>query len=162
MFLLLFQKLELSQEEVHLANSGNVSPTELASQIPEKNGSYSLYRFDHSHEGDYLRLFGKDTRLTSCIEWWFIFNANLMQKQIKHLDQLTPGVLLTGEVVLRLRFIFFFYITFNSQGYIATVSLQWEEPVHTSWSRFCAVNHQASASNYQLSNMKRPGRDSNR
>ena len=29
--------------------------------------------------------------------------------------------------------------------------------MHTSWSRFCTVNHQALASNYQLSNMKCPG-----
>ena len=43
-----------------------------------------------------------------------------------------------------------------------TGSLQVEEPVHTSWSRFCTVNHQASTNNYQLSNMKRSGRDSNR
>ena len=42
-----------------------------------------------------------------------------------------------------------------------TGSLCLEEPVHTSWSIFCNVNHWASASNYQLSNMKRPGRDSN-
>ena len=55
-----------------------------------------------------------------------------------------------------------FYVAFKSQGHIATGSLQVEEPVHTSWSRFCTVNHRASASNYQLSNMKRPARDSNR
>ena len=41
-------------------------------------------------------------------------------------------------------------------------SLWVEEPVHTTWSRFCTVNHRASASNYQLSNMKYPGRDSKR
>ena len=29
-------------------------------------------------------------------------------------------------------------------------------------SAYCTVNHWASASNYQLSNMKRPARDSNR
>ena len=29
-------------------------------------------------------------------------------------------------------------------------------------SAYCTVNHRASASNYQLSNMKRPARDSNR
>ena len=40
-------------------------------------------------------------------------------------------------------------------------SLRVEEPVHTSWSRFCTVNHRASASNYQLSHMKCPARDSN-
>ena len=38
-----------------------------------------------------------------------------------------------------------------------TGSLQVEEPVHATWSRFCTVNHQASARNYQLSNMKWPG-----
>ena len=36
-------------------------------------------------------------------------------------------------------------------------SLWVEEPVHTSWSRFCTVNHWALAGNYQLSNMKVPG-----
>ena len=51
---------------------------------------------------------------------------------------------------------------FNSQGHIMTSNLQVEEPVHTSWERLCTVNHRASGSNYQLSNMKCPGRDSNR
>ena len=51
----------------------------------------------------------------------------------------------------------FFYITFNSQGPIAPVSLQVEET-----SAYCTVNHRASASNYQLSNMKRQAQDSNR
>ena len=49
-----------------------------------------------------------------------------------------------------------FYVAFNSQGYIATGSLQVEDT-----SAYCTVNHRASASNYQLSNMKRPARDSN-
>ena len=49
------------------------------------------------------------------------------------------------------------YVAFNSQGHIATASLQVEET-----SAYCTVNHQASTSNYQLSNMKRPARDSNR
>ena len=55
-----------------------------------------------------------------------------------------------------------FNVTFNSQSHIATDSIRMEEPVHTSWSRFCTVNHRASASNYQLSNMKRPAGYSNR
>ena len=50
-----------------------------------------------------------------------------------------------------------FYITFNSQGHIQTGSLQVEET-----SAYCTVNHWALASNYQLSNMKRPARDLNR
>ena len=47
-----------------------------------------------------------------------------------------------------------FYVAFNSQGHIAMGSLQVEET-----SAYCIVNHRASASNYQLSNMKRPARD---
>ena len=49
------------------------------------------------------------------------------------------------------------YVAFNSQGHNATGSLQVEET-----SAYCTVNHQASTSNYQLSNMKRLARDSNR
>ena len=49
-----------------------------------------------------------------------------------------------------------FYVVFNSQGHIATGSLQVEET-----NAYCTVNHRASASNCQLSNMKRPARDSN-
>ena len=43
-----------------------------------------------------------------------------------------------------------FYVAFNSQGHIAMGSLWVEET-----SAYCTVNHRASASNYQLSNMKR-------
>ena len=57
--------------------------------------------------------------------------------------------------------IYLFYIAFNIQGHIGTGSLRVEEPVHTSWSRFCTVNHWASASNYQPSNKKCLGQDSN-
>ena len=59
--------------------------------------------------------------------------------------------------VFRLKIYLLFYVAFNSQGHIATGSLQVEET-----SAYCTVNHRASASNYQLSNMKRPARDSNR
>ena len=50
-----------------------------------------------------------------------------------------------------------FYVAFKSQGHIATGSLRVEET-----SAYCTVNHRASASNYQLSNMKLPAQDSNR
>ena len=50
-----------------------------------------------------------------------------------------------------------FYLAFNSQGHIVMGSLLVEEK-----SAYCIVNHQALASNYQLSNMKRLARDSNR
>ena len=48
------------------------------------------------------------------------------------------------------------YVKFNSQGHIATGSLQVEET-----SAYCTVNHRALASNYQLFNMKRSARDLN-
>ena len=50
-----------------------------------------------------------------------------------------------------------FYVVFNSQGHISTGSLQVEET-----SAYCTVRDRASVSNYQISNMKRPARDSNR
>ena len=50
-----------------------------------------------------------------------------------------------------------FYVAFNSQGHIVMGSLRVEET-----SAYCTVNHRASASNCQLSNMKHPARDSNR
>ena len=53
-------------------------------------------------------------------------------------------------------YLFVVYVAFNSQSHIATGSLQVEET-----SAYCAVNHRPSASNYQLSNMKRPALDSN-
>ena len=44
-----------------------------------------------------------------------------------------------------------FYVTFNSQGHIVMGSLQIQQS-----SAYCTINQWASASNYQLSNMKRP------
>ena len=68
---------------------------------------------------------------------------------------LGDGVLYSSFIVIAIYL--FFYVAFNSQGHIAMDSLWVEEPVHTSWSRFCTVNHRALASNYQFSNMKCPG-----
>ena len=63
----------------------------------------------------------------------------------------------TNPIYVNLFIYLLFYVAFKCQGHIATGSLQVEET-----SAYCTVNHQASASNYQLSNMKRPARDSNR
>ena len=65
---------------------------------------------------------------------------------------LVIGLWLAVIATRKFRFIFLSYVMFNSQGHIVTGSLRVEEPVHTSWSIFCTVNHWASASNYQLSN----------
>ena len=66
------------------------------------------------------------------------------------------------EIIILYKHVFIYflcYVTFNSQGHIAAGNLRVEEPVHTSWSRFCTLNNWASASNYQLSNINRPGWD---
>ena len=61
------------------------------------------------------------------------------------------------DIKLYLFIYLLFYVTFNSQDHIATGTLQVEET-----SAYCTVNHLASVSNYQFSNMKRPAQDSNR
>ena len=63
------------------------------------------------------------------------------------------------------RFISCFMSHSTARVLLLWVVYRWRKPVHTSWSRprsrFYTVNHRALASNYQLSNMKRQGRDSN-
>ena len=61
------------------------------------------------------------------------------------------------NVVVYLFIYLLFHITLNSKGHIAMGSLQVEVT-----SAYCTLNHRASASNYQLSNIKRPARDLNR
>ena len=53
-----------------------------------------------------------------------------------------------------------FICSFPSRS-TARVILQWVVLRVEETSEYCTVNHRASASNYQLSNMKRPARDSN-
>ena len=45
---------------------------------------------------------------------------------------LVIGLWLAVIATLKFRFIFLFYVKFNSQGHIVTGSLRVEEPVHTS------------------------------
>ena len=59
--------------------------------------------------------------------------------------------------LLEFRFTCFFTSRSTARVILRWVVLQEEET-----SAYCTVNHPASASNYQLSNMKRPARDSNR
>ena len=79
--------------------------------------------------------------------------------QSSHLKVDSPP--LNFIVTCRFRFIVLFCALSNNQGHIATDSLWVEDSMHTTWSRFCIVSHQASVSNYQLSNMKCPCGDSN-
>ena len=79
--------------------------------------------------------------------------------QRPHLSKIGIFDINVVNIHLKLRrfFSLLFYIVFDSQGHIAMSSLQVEET-----STYCTVNHRASASNYQLSNMKGPARDLNR
>ena len=65
----------------------------------------------------------------------------------------TPGTHCNGEKQISFLLLLFIYlllyVAFNSQVHIVTGSLPVEEA-----SAYCVVNNQASASNYQLSNMK--------
>ena len=85
----------------------------------------------------------------------------MVMKKTNHWNNETDPIFMLIKDDVNYLIYFLFYVAFNSQGHIATGSLWVEEPVHTSWSRFCTVNHQASVSNNQLSNIKSPGPDSN-
>ena len=68
----------------------------------------------------------------------------------------------TPTIILNLNLFFVLHQHLTAMVILLWVVYGWRKPVHTSWSTFCTVNHRASASNYKLSNMKCPGRDSNR
>ena len=72
-----------------------------------------------------------------------------MGQQVWHLSQAVTSALThapnvaTVQVCLNITLIcLLFYVAMNSQGDIARASFLAEEPVHTSWSRFCTGNHQ--------------------
>lgn len=46
--------LELNQEEVHLAQSSNIKVDQLRSHIPADHGRYHVFRYSHTHEGDFI------------------------------------------------------------------------------------------------------------
>ena len=59
----------------------------------------------------------------------------------------------------RFRFICCFTSCSTARVILRRIVYRWRKPVHTA---YCTLNHRASASSYQLSNMKDPARDSNR
>lgn len=44
----------MDEEEIHLVTAENISLEKLSSKVPENNARYHLYRFKHTHEGDYM------------------------------------------------------------------------------------------------------------
>lgn len=47
--------IDLERELVYLAKSGSCETAELPGRVPEGQARYHLFRFKHSHEGDYLQ-----------------------------------------------------------------------------------------------------------
>ena len=45
--------LDIGAEEVVLIISSSCTTPELASKVPEDSARYHLYRFKHTHQGDY-------------------------------------------------------------------------------------------------------------
>lgn len=46
--------LDMDEEEIHLVTAENINLEKLPSKVPESNARYHLYRFKHTHEGDYM------------------------------------------------------------------------------------------------------------
>ncbi|XP_044742678.1 twinfilin [Chrysoperla carnea] len=47
-------RIEIEEERIDLVTASNISLEKLPSQIPEDTARYHLYKFKHTHEGDYL------------------------------------------------------------------------------------------------------------
>lgn len=54
---------------IHLVCAENITIEKLPSKVPKDSGRYHLYRFNHTHEGDYMESIGM------CILLLFIFFA---------------------------------------------------------------------------------------
>jgi twinfilin-like protein len=47
-------KINIEEETIHLVNAEILSIDKLPSKVPEDSGRYHLYKFKHTHEGDYM------------------------------------------------------------------------------------------------------------
>lgn len=45
---------DIDEERIHLETAENTSLEKLPSKVPESTARYHLYRFKHTHEGDYI------------------------------------------------------------------------------------------------------------
>ncbi|CAG9862572.1 unnamed protein product [Phyllotreta striolata] len=50
-------KIDMNEESIHLVTAENVSLEKLASKVPKDKGRYHLFKFKHTHEGDYMESF---------------------------------------------------------------------------------------------------------
>lgn len=53
----------MDEEKVHLVTAENITIDKLPSKVPDKNARYHLYKFRHTHEGDYMESIGKYTKI---------------------------------------------------------------------------------------------------
>ncbi|CAH0555406.1 unnamed protein product [Brassicogethes aeneus] len=47
-------RIEIEEETIHLVKAENISLDKLPSKVPSDTGRYHLYKFKHTHEGDYM------------------------------------------------------------------------------------------------------------
>ncbi|XP_044271825.1 twinfilin [Tribolium madens] len=47
-------KINIEEETIHLVTAENLSIEKLPSKVPADSGRYHLYKFKHTHEGDYM------------------------------------------------------------------------------------------------------------
>lgn len=50
--------IDIEEEKIHLETAENTSLEKLPSQVPENSARYHLYKFKHTHEGDYTESIG--------------------------------------------------------------------------------------------------------
>lgn len=50
--------LDIDEERIHLETAESTSLEKLPSKVPENNARYHLYKFKHTHEGDYTESTG--------------------------------------------------------------------------------------------------------
>lgn len=52
-------KIDIDKEIIHLVTAENLKLDKLPSKVPEEYPRYHLYKFKHTHEGDYLENISK-------------------------------------------------------------------------------------------------------
>lgn len=50
--------VDIEEEKIHLETAENTSLEKLPSKVPENSARYHLYKFKHTHEGDYTESIG--------------------------------------------------------------------------------------------------------
>ncbi|KAJ8964850.1 hypothetical protein NQ314_004568 [Rhamnusium bicolor] len=54
-------RIDIEEETIHLVCAENIPLEKLPSRVPSDRGRYHLYKFKHTHEGDYMENIGKNS-----------------------------------------------------------------------------------------------------